>query len=70
MGGLIFQPVDINTYYDDGNDPEDAQHQFTSPSSERITKSHAFIFREMKDEPVPGDVNFLANGHVRLYPDL
>lgn len=70
MRGLFFEPVDIYTDYDDGNDPEDAQDQFASRSSKRVPESHPFIFREVEDKPVSGHVNFLAYGHVRLDPDL
>ena len=70
MGGFLLKTVDIYGYDDDGNDPENAQDQFTRWTSESKPESHAFIFCEMKNEPVPGNVNFLANGHVRLDPDL
>ena len=66
----FLKTVDVYADDNDCNDPENAQQQLARGTAQGDAKSHAFIFRKVKDEEIPKNMDLFPNGHVCLDPDL
>lgn len=63
---LAYQVAKIKSDSGNGEKPENGQDGLAIIPREIHTEGHSFILCEMNDEPVPDNMDFLADSHVCL----